>query len=72
LLAFIFGVIGIAAASRVSTIIMAVMSFFAAVVTLVAFVIDMVLWNILRNRIRDAGYSATLVRTRFFQCRGYD
>jgi len=61
LLAFIFGVLGVAAASRFSTIMMSVMAFFAAVLTLIIFVIDMVLWNLVRKRVESAGGSATLV-----------
>jgi len=61
LLAFLMGLIGIAAASRFSTIMMAIFAFFAAVVTLVVFVIDMVIWNIVRNRLHEAGFGASLV-----------
>lgn len=61
LLAFLMGLIGVAAASRFSTIMMAVLSFFAGVITLVVFVIDMVLWNLVKNRLHDAGFSASLV-----------
>jgi hypothetical protein len=61
LLAFLMGLIGIAAASRFSTIMMAIFAFFAAVITLVVFVIDMVIWNIVKNRLHDAGYAASLV-----------
>ncbi|KAL1410876.1 hypothetical protein Q8F55_001819 [Vanrija albida] len=60
LIAFIFGLVGIAAASRVSTILMSLFAFLGAIVSLVVFVIDMVLWNVLRNRLRDADYSASL------------
>ena len=55
------GLIGAVAASRVATIFMSIFAFIGAVITLVAFVIDMVLWNVLKNRIQDAGYTATLV-----------
>jgi Zn-dependent protease with chaperone function len=61
LLALIFGIIGVAGASRAATIIMSVLAFFAALLTLVAFVIDMVLWNLVKKRIQDGGFSATLV-----------
>jgi len=59
-LALVFGIIGAAAASRVATIFMAIFALFAAFLTLVIFVIDMVLWNIVKERITSAGYSATL------------
>jgi hypothetical protein len=61
LLAFLMGLIGVSAASRFSTIMMAILAFFAAVLTLVVFVIDMVLWNIVKNRLHDAGFGASLV-----------
>lgn len=61
LLAFIFGLLGVMAASRFCTIMMSIMAFFAAILTLVVFVIDMVLWNLVRKRIEDAGGNATLV-----------
>ena len=61
LFAFIMGLIGVAAASRFSTIMMAVLSSFAALLTLIVFVIDMVLWNLVKNRLQDAGYQASLV-----------
>lgn len=60
-LAMVFGLIGIAAASRVATIFMSILAFLGAVVGLVVFVIDMCLWNILKNRLHDNGYTATLV-----------
>lgn len=56
------GLIGVAAASRFATVMMAIFSALAAFASLVIFVIDMVLWNIVRNRVRDAGGSAYLVR----------
>lgn len=37
---------------------MALLASFATIVTLVIFVIDMVLWGIARNKIRDAGIPA--------------
>lgn len=61
LLAFIFGLIGIFAASRIATILMALFSAIAAVAALVIFVIDMVLWILVRNRVRDSGNVAELV-----------
>ncbi|KAK4683678.1 hypothetical protein P7C73_g6553, partial [Tremellales sp. Uapishka_1] len=61
-LSVLFGLLGIAAASRVCTIFMALTGAIAAFLALVIFVIDMVLWNIVKNRIVDAGYHATLVR----------
>lgn len=59
-LAFVFGLIGVACASRAATIFMAILSFFGALAGLVVFVIDMVLWNVLKNRLLDAGYQAKL------------
>lgn len=61
LLAFIFGLIGIIAASRVATIFMSLFAALAGLAALVIFVIDMVLFTLLRNRVRDAGFQAELV-----------
>jgi hypothetical protein len=61
LLALVMGLIGVAGASRVATIFMSIFAFIGAVITLVAFVVDMVLWNLVKKRIQDAGYTATLV-----------
>ncbi|KAK8853388.1 hypothetical protein IAR55_004092 [Kwoniella newhampshirensis] len=58
--ALVFGLLGACAASRVATIFMALLSALGAIVALVVFVIDMVLWNVLKNRIHDAGGSASL------------
>ncbi|GJJ13590.1 putative secondary metabolism biosyntheticenzyme [Clathrus columnatus] len=61
-LAVLFGLCG-AAYSRVGTIFMTLTTTIAALVTLVAFIIDMVLWGIARERIRHdgpAGTTATL------------
>ncbi|WVR09590.1 hypothetical protein IAU60_006661 [Kwoniella sp. DSM 27419] len=58
--ALVFGLIGTAAASRVATIFMAILASIGALITLVIFVIDMVLWNVLKNRLQDQGYSAGL------------
>lgn len=60
-LAVVFGLIGIAAASRFATIMMSMAAALGALVTLVVFVFDMVIFNILRNRVRDAGGDAMLV-----------
>jgi len=59
-IAVVFGIIGIAAASRFATIMMSMAAALGALVTLVVFVFDMVIFNILRNRIRDAGGDAML------------
>lgn len=59
-LAFLFGLLGVGAASRAATIMMAILSFFGALVGLVIFVIDMVLWNVLKNRLQDNGVTASL------------
>ena len=48
----LFGLCG-AAYHRSGTILMALTSLLAFLATLVAWVIDMVLWGIVRNRIRD-------------------
>lgn len=60
-IAVVFGLIGIGAASRFATIMMSLASALGALVTLVVFVFDMVMFNILRNRVRDAGGDANLV-----------
>ncbi|WWC72201.1 uncharacterized protein I206_106161 [Kwoniella pini CBS 10737] len=62
----VFGILGAIAASRVLTIFMAITAFFGALITLVIFVIDMVLWNVLKNRIQDAGYTAGLGNANWF------
>lgn len=51
-IAFLFGLCGIAN-SRFGTILMTVFSSLAAILTLVIFIIDMVLFGIARNRYRD-------------------
>ncbi|QRV85927.1 SUR7/Pali family protein [Ceratobasidium sp. AG-Ba] len=56
-LSVLFGLCG-AAYSRVGTIFMTLAAALATLCTLVVFVIDMVLWGIARNRIRDEGASA--------------
>lgn len=60
-IAVVFGLIGIAAASRFATIMMSLAAALGALVTLVVFVFDMVIFNILRNRVRGAGGDAMLV-----------
>ncbi|CAK9780160.1 pali-domain-containing protein [Cutaneotrichosporon oleaginosum] len=65
-LAFLCGLIGVACASRAATIMMALLSFLGALAGLVIFVIDMVLWNVLKNRVNDAGYNATLGNANWF------
>ena len=69
LLALLMGLLGVWAASRIATIFMAVFSFIASVICLVVFVIDMVLWNLVRTRIRDAGHDAMLVSLHSLQTR---
>ncbi|CAE6500442.1 unnamed protein product [Rhizoctonia solani] len=56
-IAVIFGLCG-AAYSRIGTIFMSLAAALATVCTLIVFVIDMVLWGIARNRIRDEGANA--------------
>lgn len=56
-LAFLFGLCG-AAYHRVGTIFMTLLSGLAALVTLVVFIIDMVLFGIVRNRYRDENIPA--------------
>lgn len=60
-IAVVFGLIGIAAASRFATIMMSMAAALGALVTLVVFVFDMVIFNIIRNRVRSAGGDAMLV-----------
>jgi len=60
-LAFLFGLIGVGVASRGATIVMSLLAFLGAVAGLVVFVIDMVLWNVLKNRLTDNNYDAKLV-----------
>jgi len=60
-IAVVFGLIGIGAASRFATIMMSLAAALGALVTLVVFVFDMVIFNILRNRVRAAGGEAMLV-----------
>jgi len=57
LVAVLFGLCG-AASHRVGTIFMAIAASLAAIATLVVWVIDMVLFGITRNRLRDQGYPA--------------
>ncbi|KAL7424419.1 hypothetical protein Q5752_000102 [Cryptotrichosporon argae] len=70
LLGFIFGLIGVAAASRAMTVLMALCTALGGFVGIVAFVIDMVLWSLLKNRISDAGYHATLGNANWFTIGG--
>jgi len=56
-LAFLFGLCG-ASYHRVGTIIMTLLSGLAALVTLVIFVIDMVLFGIVRHKYREEGVAA--------------
>jgi len=56
-LAFFFGLCG-ASYHRVGTILMSLLAGVAMLMTLVAFVIDMVLFGIARKRLRDAGVPA--------------
>jgi len=58
--AVVFGLIGIAAASRIATIFMSLFAALGAIAALVIFVIDMVLWNLIKNRVVDAGFTAKL------------
>ncbi|RSH91451.1 hypothetical protein EHS25_009750 [Saitozyma podzolica] len=60
LFAFIFGILGIAFASRFATVLMGLFATLGAFTALVIFVIDMVLWNITKNEVSSAGGSATL------------
>ncbi|KAJ7582500.1 pali-domain-containing protein [Mycena floridula] len=57
-LSVIFGLCG-ASAHRSGTIFMTILASLATVVTFVAFVIDMVLFGIARNKLRDAGTDAS-------------
>lgn len=60
LLAVLFGLLGVCLASRACTIFMSLTAFLAMITTAVAFAIDMALWVIIRNRVRDRGYDAEL------------
>jgi hypothetical protein len=60
LLAVIWGMLGVCAASRACTILMSITAFFALLGALVAFAIDLALWIIMRDDVQNAGYSATL------------
>lgn len=61
-MALAFGIFGVAAHSRVGTILMTLASALAFLIVAIAFTIDMILFNIIRSRIRaDApGNSAQL------------
>lgn len=54
LIACIFGLCG-AGFSRIGTILMSLSAALATLITLVIWVVDMALWGIVRNRIRDHG-----------------
>lgn len=56
-MAVLFGACG-AAYHRAGTVLMALAATIATLATLVAFIIDMVLFGIARNRFREAGASA--------------
>lgn len=60
-LAFVMGLLAVICASRFATVMMAILASLAALASLVIFVIDMVLWNIVKNRVNGAGGSASLV-----------
>jgi len=53
--AFLFGICGLALASRFATIFMTLLSGFALLATFVVWIIDMILFGIARQRYRDAG-----------------
>jgi len=52
--------LGVGLASRTCTILMSLSAFLALLAALVALAIDLALWIIVRNRIRDRGYEAEL------------
>lgn len=52
---------GVALASRTCTILMSLTAFLALLASLVALALDLALWIIIRNRIRDRGFEAELV-----------
>jgi hypothetical protein len=58
-LAFLFGMCG-AAYHRTGTIFMTIVSALATLVTLVIFIIDVVIFTVARNRIRNNGLSSEL------------
>lgn len=51
--AFSFGLCGSARYSRIGTILMSITASIAVIVTLVAFIVDMILFEIIRSRIRS-------------------
>ncbi|KAF5351853.1 hypothetical protein D9756_007729 [Leucocoprinus leucothites] len=57
-IAFLFGLCGTAARTRVGTVFMTLTAGLAALTTLVAWIIDMVLFGIARTRFRDEGLPA--------------
>ncbi|ODN87674.1 hypothetical protein L198_06897 [Cryptococcus wingfieldii CBS 7118] len=59
LLSLIFGALATACASRFLTIMMALSALFGLLITIAAFVLDMVFWSLVKNKINDAGYSAS-------------
>lgn len=60
LLAMLMGLIAVCAASRFATILMGLLAILGSIVGLVIFVIDMVLWNVLKNRLHNNNYEAKL------------
>jgi len=60
LLSVLWGFLGVCMASRACTILMSLTAFLALLATLVVFAIDLILWLIVRSRIRDHGYHAGL------------
>ncbi|KAJ3552361.1 hypothetical protein NP233_g12901 [Leucocoprinus birnbaumii] len=57
-IAFIFGLCGASARTRIGTVFMTLVAGLATLTTLVAWVIDMVLFGIARTRFRDQGLQA--------------
>ncbi len=52
--------LGVCLASRACTILMSITAFFALLGALLALAIDLALWIIIRNRVRAAGFIASL------------
>ncbi|ODO07685.1 hypothetical protein I350_03256 [Cryptococcus amylolentus CBS 6273] len=59
LLSLLFGFLATVCASRFLTIMMALSALFGLLITIAAFVLDMVFWSLVKHKIHDAGYSAS-------------
>lgn len=59
-IALLMGLIAVCAASRIATVMMGLAAVLGSIVGLLIFVIDMVLWNVLKNRLHNNNYEAKL------------